>query len=136
MGRMIYLHAYVPAGATPEVADEINGPAIAIDEEEYLKNPAYVEQKVVDDFIHWLKGKPEALRDVAEVQGGEGSWGKGRTRIEQYVIEAKERISQGRPAPVIGESNGSRVTMGKWKGKDAYFVRDIKTGRFQGWGLR
>ena len=136
MGRTVYFHVYVAKDATPTVADEINGPAIAVDEDELMQHEDEIKQQAIDDFIKWLKGNPERLREHAQPKGGLGAWGMGETRVEQYKLEAKERIKSGRPVAVVGESKGKKVTMGRWKGKIAYWVRDVKSGRILTWGTK
>lgn len=122
----LFLHAYVAKGATPTVADEINGETMEIEESEYRKNPEYWEQKCVDNFIKWLKGKPESLRDEAEVIKGKGydQWAE---VSHAKTIQIAEQRREQKKAGKVGELHGVSVNVTK---RLQIVFKNIKSGRF------
>lgn len=66
---MMFIKPYVEAGDTPGVQKQIQGEDVGISEEELLTRPNYWRQKIIDDFVGWLNGKPEALRAHVKLEG-------------------------------------------------------------------
>jgi hypothetical protein len=130
MGRTVYLHCYVAKEVTPTVADEINGPTVGVDEEELRRDPEGIKQRLVEDFIGWLKGKPQALYEYVELDGSDGSYRlqhepatPSRLGAEQQAMEWKQAKRHGAVASLHGVvlyiTKGFRTT-----------YRDAKTGRW------
>jgi hypothetical protein len=129
MGRKVYIHCYVAKEVTPTVADEINGPTVAVDEDELKNNFDQVKQHLVADFLNWLKGKPLALENYVEMRESSTEY----RQVEEpktpslLVIrqDAAARVGQNRPG-LVAQYKGKRV----WVEKSLKVQwRDMK-GRF------
>jgi len=55
---VIWVKPYVEADATPKVKEQIQGEEVAVPEDEFITRPEYWKQRVIQDFIEWLRGKP------------------------------------------------------------------------------
>lgn len=54
----VWIKPYVEAESTPKVKGQIQGEEVQISEDELITRPEFWRQRIVEDFIGWLKGKP------------------------------------------------------------------------------
>lgn len=66
---MFYIKPYIEAKATPEIKQQIQGEEVGIDEDELATRPEYWRQRIIQDFIGWLRGKPNRLAPHVKLEG-------------------------------------------------------------------
>ena len=116
---MVWVHVYA-------AAYELQGESEWVDEEELNRDPDSVEQRLFDNFVDWLKGKPDLMRinGGLELQAGKGSsFAPSPRNVLQLAQERRQEHKHG----VVERTRGFVVMVTR---RGQVVVRNAKSGRF------